>query len=478
MNIDEVPNGAWGGFYFTDSTGARLVGTGSYSAGGVTQYYVNGVPVVSASNNASAGPAQTTVTLYWSVLSTELLTLSPFVFANDCEHDTGLFGINNIQLIMNFKNGAPLARILKTLGWVAGQPAISGIQFNQTASTGVWANPYINVQFLTPSLDVPLPPKSVVPYMEYPRFITQPQNATVTSGQSLQIQSQTITLPQIPDLLIVYVKPVQVAGQPDPQDPSFGECYLPIASQYNTSGAVRNPLSINFDNFSGLLSSHTTEELYSMSVENGLDMDWLTWSGLARSSTALAGNTGANTWASSAATNFATVAYPAYSAGSLRPTTGGFLVLKPSKDITLQSGQAPSLVGNFTLQFNLQIFNSFPFSVQPQLYVITANSGFFESIRGSSRIVKGVLSEQDIISAPVSSAQTREGLKRLVGGRVSMGAMANVLHRAKEVYDKTKPRLGEDGHGQRKPMLGEDGHGQRGGIGTGAGRKGISARLM
>ena len=480
MNIDEVPNGAWGGFYFTDTTGARLSGNGYYvDAGGINQFYVNGVPVVSATTNVgTGGTAATTLTLYWSVLSTELLTLSPFVFANDCEHDTGLFGINNIQLIMNFKNGAPLKRILKTLGWVAGAPAITDVKFNQSQSTAVWANPYINVQFLTPSLDVPLPPKSVVPYMEYPRFITQPQNGQIAPGQSLQIQSQTITLPQIPDLLIVYVKAVGIAGQPDPQDPSFGECYLPVASQYNTNGAVRNPLSINFDNFSGLLSSHTTEELYSMSVENGLDMDWLTWSGLARSSSVVAGNTGAFAWANSAATNYATSAYPPLCAGSLRPTCGGFLVLKPSKDITLQSGQAPSLVGNFTLQFNLQVFNSFNFTVQPQLFVITANSGFFESIRGSSRIVKGVLSEQDIISAPVSSAQTHDGLKRLVGGRVSMGAMANVLHRAKEVYDKTKPRLGEDGHGQRKPMLGEDGHGQRrGGIGTGAG-KGISSRLM
>jgi hypothetical protein len=216
-----------------------------------------------------------------------------------------------------------------------------------------------------------------------------------------------------------------------------------------------------------------------MSVENGLDMDWNTWSGQARSASLVTGNTGANKWTSAVGNNYADVAYPTYQPGSVRPTTGGFLVLKPSKDITLQSGQAPSLVGNFTLQFNLSVFNTFPFSVQAQLFVITANSGFFESIRGSSRIVKGVLSEQDIISAPVSSAQTHEGLKRLVGGRVSMGAMANVLHRAKETYDRTKPMLGEDGHGQLKPaVMGGPGHGRRvGGVGTGAG-KGISARLM
>ena len=478
MNIDEVPNGSWGGFYFTDQNGSRLVGTGYYTdPNGIYQFYANGVPVVSASTNVgSAGTANLTPTLYWSVQSTELLTLSPFVFANDCEQDTGLFGINNIQLIMNFKNGAPLTRILKTLGWVNAKPAITAVSFNQTASTSVWANPYVNVQFLTPSLDVPLPPKSVVPYMEYPRFITQPQNATIASGQPLQIQSQTITLPQIPDLLIIYVKAIQVAGQPDPQHNSFGEAYLPIASQYNTGGAVRNPLSINFDNFSGLLSSHTTEELYQMSVRNGLDMDWNTWSGLTRSATQVVGNNGGSSWASSSATNYASSAYQFVEAGALRATTGGFLVLKPSVDITLQSGQAPSLVGNFTLQFNLTVFNTYNFTVQPQLYVITANSGFFESIRGSSRIIKGVLSEQDIISAPVSSAQTHDGLRRIVGGRVSFCGMANVLHRAKHHYDATKP---EGVEGKHKHMLGEDGHGQlAGGKGTGAGRKSIASRLM
>jgi hypothetical protein len=136
-----------------------------------------------------------------------------------------------------------------------------------------------------------------------------------------------------------------------------------------------------------------------MSVRNGLEIDWNTWAGLARVPSALGGRQ--------------------------IPTVGGFLVLKPSMDLTLQSGQAPSLVGNFTLQFNLTVRNTFPFSVVPQLFVITANSGFFESVRGSSRIIKGVLSEQDIIAAPLSSAGTREGLARMIGGK--MMAMANRL---------------------------------------------------
>jgi len=469
VNDDVVPNGSFLGFNFTDPTGTPLVGTASPAYPGATYDMVSGVPTWATGNLGAQ-------TLYFSVTSTEKLVLSPFVFADDCESDTGLFGINNIQLVMNFKStgaGGSL-RVLKTLGNQGTNNVISNVVFNAGASGGVWANPALNVQFLTPSLDVPLPPKSVVPYMEFPRYITQSQNGSINAygspnGFVQQLQSQTITLPQIPDLLIIYVKATQSGTAPDPTDPSFCDAYLPIASQFNSS--VKNPLSINFDNFSGLLSSHTTEELYQMSVSNGLEMDWNQWSGLARSQAAIPVSTGSAP---------APTTYPAYASGAWRPLTGGFLVLKPSKDITLQSGQAPSLVGNFTLQFNLQVVNTYPFAVQPTLYVITANSGFFESIRGSSRIIKGVLSEQDIISAPVASAQTHEGLRRLVGGKISFGSLANVYHKAKEIYEKTKPvvsaiknALPSEGYaGKAKGALGAVGYG------TGAGKKGLSARLM
>jgi hypothetical protein len=526
MNIDEVPNGAFPGFYFCKPNGSRVaqVGADSYAVNGtgvanglpVVQWFWNGVPVSSAQEPYNSGtPAvivpQTLAQLYWSFSSVELLTLSPFVFANDQEHDTGLFGINNIQLIMNFKSGVALNRILKTqyspipsasllgataitTGDCANHPQIvaSSLVFNNTASSQ-WVNPVMNCQFLTPSLDVPLPPKSVVPYMEFPRYITQNQNGTLApagqNGSLGQLQSQTITLPQIPDLLIVYVKATQTGSNPDPQDPSYGDGYLPLASVLNTNGSVKNPLSINFDNFSGLLSSHTTEELYQMSVENGLDMDYPTWSGSPH--TSYGGNANAQTGAGSIAIGNAGAGtpvlaqYPPVKNGQQIPSVGGFLVLKPSKDITLQSGQAPSLVGNFTLQFNLSVVNTYPFAVQPTLYVITANSGFFESIRGSSRIIKGVLSEQDIISAPVSSAQTHDGLKRLVGGKLSFGSLANIFNKAKELYEQTKPivsgvkgMLPDSGMlGKVKGAMGSVGYGT--GAGTGAGKKmNLSQRLM
>jgi hypothetical protein len=230
---------------------------------------------------------------------------------------------------------------------------------------------------------------------------------------------------------------------------------------------------VNFDNFSGLLSSTTAEQLYGMCVNNGLEQSWNQWVGFAHSQAVGTGSA-------------------ALGAGRVA-TTGGLLVLKPSKDITLQTGQAPSLVGNFTFQFNLTVKNTSGVAQTPQLYVITANSGFFESIRGSSRIIKGVLSEQDIISAPLAPMGTRDALHRYVGGAGMFSNLANILSKAKDIYHATKPAVsavkGMLPEGSVKSMMGALGYGSAGagmaGCGeTGAGaagagrRRGLSHRLM
>lgn len=461
-DYETIPNGAWGNVVYTDPQGNPLVGTQApaYTFNGYAVNTLNGVPVSTVQEDGTT--VNGVATVFFKFRVTEKLTLSPFIFAEEYSCDTGLFGINNIQLVMNMRDPSRAVRLRdKTVGTttklyysgqaqaVAGELTLtpntwsSAVFYNTNAGRGVFSDSLVNVQFLTPSLDIPLPPKSVVPYMEFPRYITQPQNVVMASGAVQQLQSQTITLPQIPDLLIIYVKAV---GDPsvtnsnktlDPTLPQFGAGYLPIATSTDATRPV-NPLSINFDNFSGLLSSHTSEQLYHMSVKNGLEIDWNTWAGQAR------------------------VPSSAASLGSTVPTVGGFLVLKPSQDLTLQSGQAPSLVGNFTLQFNLSVRNTYPFSVQPQIYVITANSGFFESIRGSSRIIKGVLSEQDIIAAPLAPAGTRGSLARMIGGK--MMALANRLGMLK-------------GHEQHEKR--EEGHSRRGGaMGSQAVARGLSNRLM
>lgn len=523
LDYENDQNGAFPQIYFTDKNGNALVEGAYYDSTGTqlgaqpataasTGVYVviNGIPSVATSvanttcpgNSAtdSQGNSVYQWTLFFGFSSTEKLVLSPFTFSDVHEWDTGLFGINNIQMIMNLQTPQRIVRYsgmrcsISSAGTASTASALSSglgvcqTTFNSVASTAPFPTAVLNVQFLTPSLDVPLPPKSVVPYMEFPRYITT-ASQSIAPNQAYQIQSQTITLPQIPDLLIVYVKAaLQITGQTQ-NPPNYGDFYLPLCSRWAPyGGQVAQPLTINFDNFSGLLSSHTTEELYGMSVKNGLDMDWETWSGWAQrgvsdysSLTSSNGLSAAYTIPSQAAPG-ATTGVATIRAGRV-PTAGSILVLKPSQDITLQTGQAPSLVGNFTLQFNLQVWNNTAYNVVPQLFVITANSGFFESIRGSSRIIKGVLSEQDIIGAPLAPTATRQELHRYVGGAGIMSSLANILSKVK---GPALELLKEVGHHAGKELLHHGtefakkklGLGEVSGGAASGGRKGLSARLM
>lgn len=501
LDYDNQPNGAYSNLFFTTSAGngtnlassanlrtpaflgakyAALNGMpvaaeawsalGNYLAGEIVQSggqvwraVINVAPSavlpVAGANWADLGSAlvyngASAVYLKWR--TTEPIVLSPFVFSDEHEWDTGFFGLNNIQLIMNLLPQPN--RIIRHTSR-AGR-TLSNITYNSAASPSPFLESVVNVQFLTPSLDVPLPSKSIVPYMEFPRYITA-SNITIQPGQKEQIISQTITLPCIPDLLIIYAKPQSYSA-------SDADYYFPMASSLD---GTRNPLSINFDNFSGLLSSTTTEQLFLMSQHNGLEMDYDTFLGTARS----AGGS-----------------YPASGTeaarqqGQLVPTVGSILVLKPGQDLTLQSGQSASLVGNFSLQLNITVKNTTSVAQTPNLFIITANSGFFESIRGSSRVIKGILSEQDIISAPLAPMAVRCELNRMVGG-FSFGSLGNILSKARDIYQMTKPLgsaitslLPESGLlGKVKSGAQAVGYGTGGmaGCGTG-GKKSLASRLM
>lgn len=336
-------------------------------------------------------------------------------------------------------------RALTTAGGVA--VTSNYVTVNTNYNSSGFARSQVNVQYLTPSLDIPLPAKSIVPFTEFPRYINS-SFAAWAGETSRQLQSQTIVLPQIPDMLIIYCKPGNLT-------PAEGDYYFPITQ-----------LSVNFDNFAGLLSSHTEQQLYQMSVHNGLAMDWNQWRGYAQ-----------------AGGQSVAAVPPAASEGQVR-TTGGFLVIRPGQDFGLQSGQAPSLIGNFTLQFQCTVQDPLALSSGkvPVLTVIAVNSGFFETLAGSSRIIKGVLSEADIISAEPVMEMSRDGLNRIVGNGF-FGKLGSMLSKAVDIYTKTKPAVsafkGALPEGKVKDVLGKVGYGAPAGAGAaGAGKKSLSARLM
>ena len=295
------------------------------------------------------------------VTSTEKIMLSPFIFSDVHENDTGLFGVQNMNFVMNIGTGS---RILRTN---RANCTMTCELFTPSGKSSAFQNSQLDVQFLTPSLSVPLPQRSIVPYWEFPRYISSHDLPTFAPNELTEVISNTIVLPCIPDLFLIYAKP--------------------RVSDLTTNDAdFYFHISIQFDNFAGVLSSHSTEQLYSMSFQNGLETDYNSWRGQAKTKE---GHT---------------------------QLVGGFLVLKPSKDITLQEGQAPGLLGQYSFQANCRVRNTHTTETYTHLdlFIVAVNSGFFETQNGSSRILKSILSEADVLGAK-QGGTTTGNIQRMVG---------------------------------------------------------------
>jgi hypothetical protein len=165
------------------------------------------------------------------------------------------------------------------------------------------------------------------------------------------------------------------------------------------------------------------------------------------------------------------------------PLTGGFLVLRPGISFALSNGLSAGLIGNYTLQMNLTVFNQTSTThTNANIWVIAASSGFFESKNGQSRIIKGAsLTAEEVINAPMSNAMTRNEVNRVVGGAFNFRNMMNTaisnapaaLSAFRQIAPIVKPFLPEPA----KQGLTMIGMGSSGGARTG-GNRSLSSRLM
>jgi hypothetical protein len=435
----------------------------------------------------------------------EPLVVSPFVWQDPLELNTvGLYGCTNIQFVMNLQSPAPACQAITQ----ASYPPSNFAPFAQarlncdypnganlirtTGVTGVWSNvrlqapdnttstngpfvtPRLLVQFLTPGPDISLPMISNVPYTEFPRYFKQDTISTSTSSSS-RVSSQTITLSSIPDILMVFVKTRK-------RSQLQNEFYYPISG-----------IQLTFDNFSNLCANMTQEELYQCSVEAGLDMDWHSWRGYSNAcgrisqsgsvspyivasngggQNAFAGNgdilggivpvasgsfvtsgsyvpvnlsnTTTDLWST------ATARFNAAGMNRVKPTTatqlvGGPLMLRMGQDVSLSPGLAPGTLGNFSVQVNLTLDNSYGFfDAYPdyQMTIIAVNSGFLETVRGQSAVRKTILNMADVEAAHADTGLTTNTLRRLVGGARHHTSLAHIGHYARHVAGRVVDAVG------------------------------------
>jgi hypothetical protein len=105
-------------------------------------------------------------------------------------------------------------------------------------------------------------------------------------------------------------------------------------------------------------------------------------------------------------------------------------VLNPSLDFGLDDTLSASSLGQFNFQITINCTNQYSYSINPEIVVITANSGLFITEAGVSQTYQGILSKTDVLNAKAQKPVIdTEEYRRLVGGKLSNMGVGRLLKR-------------------------------------------------
>lgn len=355
------------------------------------------VSVVHTYTNSAVPPAQVTDdslyaegtddtwTIVLSTIVTEPLFLSPWIFGEPEFNCQGLLGINNMAFTLNVNNGN---RVWSSANDYITNIALgaSGVSAFSVGGNGKVGNqvapsvPSLLFKFLSTQPSDLIQTKNIVPYMDYPRYLTPAFNAaTLSPNTTTALTSSNLQINQIPDLFIINIR--KPMSQQTYSDANF---FLTI-----------NNISINLNNQSGLLSSASAYDLWRMSVKNGSTQSWAEFSGQQSVATA-------------------------DGAGEVIPTTGSLLVINPAYDLSLPDYITSGSLGNYNFQFIVNVTNQSPQTFQPEIVTICVNSGIFTTQQGVSAVYTGILTKEMVLAA--KSHQQADALhsaevKRMTGGK-------------------------------------------------------------
>lgn len=339
----------------------------------------------------------------------EPLFLSPFIFGNPEFNCQGLLGINNMTFTLNvdstckrlFSTANPYIRTISL-----GTP-INPNGFQSTDLIGISTQPSapaLLLKFLSTQPSDLIQTKNIVPYMDFPRYLTNSANSTsIASGASATLTSSNLQINQIPDLFLINVR--RPMSEQDWRNPSS---FLTI-----------NSISINLNNQSGLLSSASQYDLWRLSIKNGSTQSWVEFSGQAFVNVNATGE------------------------GATVPTTGSLLVLNPAYDLSLPDYITCGSLGNYNFQFQCNVSNQYGVTIRPEIIVICVNSGIFTTQQGVSAVYTGILTKEMVLDAKTS--QQASAFKSMEVKRMTGGNMLNMPLTAMKAFRRIKgamPHLG------------------------------------
>jgi hypothetical protein len=314
----------------------------------------SGISVVSNTNTSAVV----------NLLICEPLLVSPFTYGAASEK--GFWGVQNCAVQMTLQSN--LSRI-----W--SHDAISG---NTISSITVAHNaaPVMLWTYLTPNPVVEIPSSLAYSYFVIDWYETDAAT-TLAAGSSASLTSNVATLSEMPRQLFLAVRQ---------RDADL---------TYNTSDvfAVINSCQISLNNQTGILASATQQDLYRMSMENGIDIPWSSWS--------------------------MGCGVTAYSNG-----VGSVLLLVPGKDIGLPPTLASGVGGQFSLQVTVGFTNPAgnpAGAITYAFYILAIREGVFTLQQNRSIPQLNVLTPDNVLKSdgtpPISMPQ-RRAVSTMYGGDV------------------------------------------------------------
>ncbi len=379
---------------------------GSHPASISVKHYIAGV-------YADTSLQSTALTDTWVIVVNtvvcEPLFLSPFIWGNPEYNAQGMMGVNNLTFTFNIDS--TLKRMFSSAtGYITAIAPGSATNSNlfYSPSIGTSQLPTVPTMFFkflsTQSTDL-MPERNVVPYMDMPRFISSYQNnATLAAGASGTLISSNLQLNQIPDSFIITVRKPMSS-----QTVSDASAFLTI-----------NSISINFNNHSGTLASASAYDLWRMSAKNGSQQSWREFSGQAFVSKL--DDAGAPVTA-------------------LVASTGSLLVINPAYDLSLGSGGLSNgSMGNYNLQFSINVTNQFSSQIQPEICIICINSGILTTQMGVSSTYTGVLTQEAVLAAKSKAPISSDEHERMIGGKLLNRMLSGKIKAADRAVDRAVDR--------------------------------------
>jgi hypothetical protein len=297
------------------------------------------------------------------IVITEWLFLSPFYFG--LGNGSGFVNVNSMDFNFTFLSSA--GNKLWSHDNSLGTNVISSINatyngFSAPAFSYSENQPKLNFIYISPN-DLQIIPKNMpttYPYFQVDRFPTDSQNAVAALATTV-ITSNNIQLNSVPRCMYIYARANNTSLN---NSPNLPDVFFSIER-----------ISIQFNNYQGLLSQCSKFQLYQISTKNGCNLSWQQWAGDA--------------------------VYQVGSTVNRLAGVGSVLKIEFGTDIGLNDLEAPGINGQFQLQMDVTVRNcNLTTAITPTLFIVPIYEGTFTIEQlGSSINQVGVISKTDVLNA-------------------------------------------------------------------------------